>query len=724
MAQYVWWVSEVSANDSLQGVMYVFKGFGAPDGSQLRTELREALRETHTPIDAFVVLSCEYELDEMRQMFRSSKRIDDFDLLGERPIYLVALDSKMIPRSVESVRGDGKKTCPDWCTDHAVFDQAWLDAMSQIVKRGAVVLQAPAGYHFLKGSDRRSSHFIRAENASLNGPESSFMALSVMREIDFRNVVRLHIDSVTILAIALSISTHLILFKTIERPPRIESFHSWDGIDSLSGLSANGADIVLISASSSSGLAAAVCKKTGLPAKYLTTVFSFAQAGPLVLFSIDTPPNFVELKTADLGDSSITPTNPMRVVGEHFLFEHKKPRLVRITLQHKSSSEQLAFLSAFQCCDLVRAHQRVQSAAKMRRLSLAPEAFHNETVKQSLETWIDQVIVLADVSESRATIVRVGGKNSVQLAALLSGRLNDAAVPIVKTLSIDDVQTELQLDAEQPIFVVSDVIGSGHRLVALSAELRQIQPKAKIIYLVALHLAPSSHDAETLKSALERSWKPRMYQFHPWWQSFIGDDLSPTVERAIRELDLLEIEPEAIPRDPTVPFLRDASAHNLTENGVFLPDSYDVGTFNRGLLHLIFCSTLQRARDAKDLPLDQTLRSSEFEQVLIDADTFTRFSDNSMRASLLWAARPSEIDYQSDERSSALMASTLMRWVKSSRACDRAVLADFVLAILVGHLRLASSDVKRLCSAFNAAVLPANELALSTLAKRLVDSVH
>ena len=215
-----------------------------------------------------------------------------------------------------------------------------------------------------------------------------------------------------------------------------------------------------------------------------------------------------------------------------------------------------------------------------------------------------------------------------------------------------------------------------------------------------------------------------MYQFHPWWQSFIGDDLSPTVERAIRELDLLEIEPEAIPRDPTVPFLRDASAHNLTENGVFLPDNYDAGTFNRGLLHLIFCSTLQRARDAKDLPLDQTLRSSEFEQVLIDADTFTRFSDNSMRASLLWAARPSEIDYQSDERSSALMASTLMRWVKSSRACDRAVLADFVLAILVGHLRLASSDVKRLCSAFNAAVLPANELALSTLAKRLVDSVQ
>ncbi len=716
MAQYLWWTSEVWTGETSQGVMFFFKGFGGAEPNQLREEVRLALRDSMFPVDAFVVYCCSYEFEETAEILASSSLISDFELLGERPMQLVALSASMTPtKSMPMRRQRTELQGSGWWEDAATFDRAWLDGMQRLIERGAVVLEAPAGYHFRKTSTRCSKHFIRAENASLNGPEASFIGLALMRRLSFSTVKRIHIDSVTILAVALSAATHAILFKVCEVPPRIESFHSWDGVDGLGTFSNDGADFVLISASSSSGLSDAVKKRTGLSANLVVTLFSFADSSESVLFKIAPPVNFTDGEMTEHPNDALNGSIPMRVVGEHFLFEHKKPRLVRITMKHKASAQELSSMLAIQSLDIFRAHQPTQGANKLRRISLAPRIFQLEDVRTAITPWIESTIERAEL-QSEIAVVVVGGANATDLAALVTERLRVAGLRAKTAIPAEDVTVALTVDAEQPIIVVCDAVGSGHALVALSAELRQIQPRAKIIYVVAFHLSPSLPIANLLKISLERSWKDGMYQYHVWWPASVGEEPMPTIARALQILDLNAIESLAADSDETIPFLRHTDAHNLTQNAVFLPPDYDAATFNRSLLHLAFCSVLQRARDASNLPLDQTLRSSEFEQVLIDADSFSRFSDNSIRASLLWAARPSEIDYQSDANSSSLMTSTIIRWSKSKRAPDRAVVADFVLALLSNHLRLVDGDLVRLRAELRKYV-PEKESALNQLTR-------
>lgn len=128
----------------------------------------------------------------------------------------------------------------------------------------------------------------------------------------------------------------------------------------------------------------------------------------------------------------------------------------------------------------------------------------------------------------------------------------------------------------------------------------------------------------------------------------------------------------------------------------------------RPILFLLLSGVLQRAREASNAPTDETLASTDFEQVMLEPDTFTRYSDEALRASLLWAAKSTELDYSSDPDASAEMRAFLLRLQTHWEKDREGVFVDFVLALLVEHVRLTENDRRNVMAALRAANYPMN----------------
>jgi hypothetical protein len=86
----------------------------------------------------------------------------------------------------------------------------------------------------------------------------------------------------------------------------------------------------------------------------------------------------------------------------------------------------------------------------------------------------------------------------------------------------------------------------------------------------------------------------------------------------------------------------------------------------------------------------------EHQRVVLSPHNFARFNDGVVQASLLRAARPSELDYRVDERLSKMMVSVMENVLYNMSNDTGEASLEFLLALASGRLRLYSADSQEL----------------------------
>ncbi len=112
-------------------------------------------------------------------------------------------------------------------------------------------------------------------------------------------------------------------------------------------------------------------------------------------------------------------------------------------------------------------------------------------------------------------------------------------------------------------------------------------------------------------------------------------------------------------------------------------------------------AVLQGLRTAEGGVGRKTLRTEWFYRTLLSPDNFGRFNDAITQASLLRAARPSELDYTDNRVASADVSRLIRRILESATTARGEAAAEFLLAIAMKRLRLAKEDLERFSAVLN-----------------------
>ena len=249
----------------------------------------------------------------------------------------------------------------------------------------------------------------------------------------------------------------------------------------------------------------------------------------------------------------------------------------------------------------------------------------------------------------------------------------------------------------------------------LEPHLREVlDPNTPRRFLVGVALPQSTEAWERLEQFLVRGKFERKYGFSAWKVLPIGDasagdcwDKAAALTAAVFEgptaregISHTIIEQslklfEDVVQESMFSFFPTNSGQplSLTEGFIYLDDAF--GNFpaqNIPLapVHLSILAALQSAREQKDPTLQ--LRSSGYESVVLSPETFLRFNDDVLQASLLRAARPAELDYSSDPRQSSLMKELLLKIFKRHAFPFGGAALEFALALATRRLKLRAND--------------------------------
>ena len=711
MSQFARWYVDIESHNI--GVLCLYKGFGMLRPLHLKDAVRDGIRSPEGPISEIAVFCADYEFNDVfAQLQRESPVFTDFDLLGQRPMVLVSLSQAAVPMRAVSVRPKiSNAQIPKWCTSHAWRKVIWPSLLRHISKRDGVVLTAPAGYYFEKSSERGSTHFIRAENATCDGPETSAIALALLAKIKLEGLETIRVDSASIFGVVFAMLLHASRFTTSLSFPRVESFHSWNGVKELKQ-AATDTEVAIISASSSQGLATEVSMRTGLPPDRVIMLMSFAPQKFSCVVEVIKPKEYRDIEIAA---DTLVSLRPLRVVGEHFLFEQKKPKCVRLTPRHKPIQAELDFVHDFYSVPIFQALACAASAVKVRRITLLPEALLNATLVEALTLWVSTQISVAGPTKCIAILHNPSASGRL-FAELVKGVAEQWYGHTIRLLPLNQA-SELQMPRQRDgVLITSDAIGSGRSLVQASAALRDSAPSATLCYLVAFHVAPSAVLSKRLRATLERSHTNGAYRFRAWQTFAVGSDPA-TIDpcsRAQMTLDALRDDHDLCAVERRLPFAAAkelaATDYALSKNAIYMPENYKPELLCRPILFLMLSGVLQRAREATNAPPDETLASTDFEQVILEPDTFTRYSDDALRSAMLWAAKSTELDYSSDADASAEMKAFLLRLQKHWSIDREGVFVDFALALLVEHICLTKSDHRDVLKAMRTAEYPSSTI--------------
>ena len=116
MSQFARWYVDIESHNI--GVLCLYKGFGMLRPLHLKDAVRDGIRAPEGPISQIAVICPDYEFEDVfKQLQSDSVVFTDFDLLGQRPMFLISLSQTAVPMKAASVRPNtSKATIPKWCS--------------------------------------------------------------------------------------------------------------------------------------------------------------------------------------------------------------------------------------------------------------------------------------------------------------------------------------------------------------------------------------------------------------------------------------------------------------------------------------------------------------------------------------------------------------------------------------------------------------------------------
>jgi hypothetical protein len=625
-------------------------------------------------------------------------------------------------RDGEVVEGDARLLSGE-------LHQGWLFDLFDS-NRGRV--DAPLGVHFGKASEKHSEKFLRTSSVLLSTAACAVVGFFALGTIRAQEPRRIFVDTAPLLSVAFAMQRIAAALDLWVGMPSAKSFSSYGGIDKLPSLGRD--DLVLISASTSGGLAR---RLSGMEVdeSALLTLFLLKSSAEMaspghvlcdLTYVSGRTFGYPLVKNHSAGTCELCKRGYVlaELEGDQFLLERRGVKRLRIAeASQPRDAREAAELLARQKVLSVRLHKQ-----DTRRTDVALDV-------QALLQQNNQV-----ASDFRRLLQRFTPA-PVKFIVLV-GFSYDAFSEIVKQAGMEEICRSAkvvladavgQLDPIEGAnaLVVVDFLSDHALLRGINAQLRSKVLGGCVAYLSAVTIADSSRNLADLRIFLsygERgpdtfTYRSALSFMLPWsgerpssWaeelQLLQQISFEGSLPKALDERRICLEEASSMSEGLFLPGLK--GPLTIARDFVFLNTEHNIEDISQADVYAIVSNLLATARcDNKGLtepvrrdspPLTWT--QSVYGQVLLCPSNFRDFNDAVLRASMLRAANPAELNYSLDEQCSAEVLDVLLADIDAWDHHRGDALPEFLLSLACGRLRIARQHMERLMFKLTHAALP------------------
>jgi hypothetical protein len=567
-----------------------------------------------------------------------------------------------------------------------------------------VFVVAPPGFTFVKPSQKRSTHFLRAEEALTEVESAQFLAFALLEKLKKRALAigaRLDVIFVDTMAIAsVAYALREIYCSLYELPrPRVVSFHSHDGLTEIDA-PLYGTSFTLISASSSMNLEQEWKKKTRCHPDEVVTLLTLdcAEHHEDALYALETPDGIDDSRQQRYGQ-----LKDLSIVGERFAPEDLLPKSVLL----KKAKHRVESVAHFSKAFAKTGRLAVQARGSVPTAKVRPIFLDGRGLLENDEfgKFADKVLC-QKTPASVKTIVYQSDAASHEIAKLCAKRLQEVMNRAEPLHLVSDVEIEAQTktpDCLGAMLIVAAVVGRGTKLLSISRDLRDIHYGART-YLIGAQIAETATQVDALAPNLKHSATNAAINVERFMGIAIGPGISETFEAEADVFRNVQLEFGASFQN-RIGNLRGsegglagytfiASDDDLTERlklradfAYWTPFYKEVDETSAGVLATVG-ALLQNAREGKFDDEAHRLSTDAFQQVILHPENFTRYNDGAVQAALLRCARVGELDYSRERNSSQFMLDFLTNVLEQHGRRQGEAAGEFALALYTGRLRL------------------------------------
>ncbi|MEN3746075.1 hypothetical protein TPR58_02765 [Sphingomonas sp. HF-S3] len=598
--------------------------------------------------------------------------------------------------------------------------------LEEIARRSATAIfldhggfvEASASYHFRNPSGRHTDRFMRLSNLLVRHAEISIIAMALLPLIP-DNAVQAHIDTPSMFALVAAVNEHLSVLQPGRQPLQCDSFRSYLGVASYD-FGRSETAIVLISATSSGSLGSIV-EARKVDRSRIAHVLYLGASSPRFPSAVDlsydkwlNPLGITEAReTYREPDCAMCDAGSIAVDLRGDQFDLSGPEFEPITLNKNDASDRLAPTmdrlagSAAFGVSLAAGATARQYVVDADRLLQAP-GFAKRLdyfAKTHVPSSTSECIILNDDS-------RLFAEDLINKAGIKPVFVTRSDID---ALDRADLLNGVPLNGS-PIVIAAAVIESGRALLDISRDLRKVRPSSPQIYVVGLVKSASAAGRQHLEKTLIQTQEPSQHRFAAIEELILPSGGGPNAWQA--ELAFLD---DAVVRGATLSeslqarlallrktsdpltnelFVAGGATPLVLQPGfVFWPAELPertTATPTQADVFYTISNVLQKLRTTAPKPGARVLRANWFQQTLLDPSNLGRFNDGVIQASLLRAARPTEIDF-SGEAGARLDAGRIVgRIIDGAHRPRGEAAAEALIALGSGRLRLPTVNLTQI----------------------------
>lgn len=614
-----------------------------------------------------------------------------------------------------------------------IADERQFALYDVFAKHGGLVT-AGRGTHFTKPSGMHSSQFLRAANVLEGNAVAHQLGFWLYPLVAGKVVNRIVVDTSGISTVAFSLAYERLARGEATTLPVMETHASYGGLNTLVVPDPEGT-IFLVSASTSGKLVDQLVQK-GAIAQNVFTLFFLGDRTPGTVVC-DLTPNeaigFKGLQAIKNHDASKCPecvrhSYAIPIVGDQFRTDPAEIAEITITLSDFDEPSR-AILDRLVSTGLFKVFRK--------------------TAKRSYEIYLDVEEVLANLpadesARARVTelkvrlhrllkrgmpvhlkrIVPTAYPGTAQIATIAKEMLPAEVRKNVSTVASPDLRpatgSEEQFtgDSESATLVISGCLDDAYELMAISRDLRTVQPGGSITYVSPFFRGISNSERSRIESNLtfgdqgpktfslfslvtidlphcsnEHSWEReyRLLQEVEYWCNLNGENVPPELTQ--RQQTLAAAPSTGMSNDLfwSAP---SGQALKLSADFTMIPTNDGKRPVSQADVYVIVSSLFHKYRAG--VAKKPKLASKSYERTVISPESFQRFSDGILQAAFLRAARGGELAYGNcSEEVSGRMLDFLCVEVRAVQSGAGPAMMEFLIAMLDGRLSLHASHKQK-----------------------------
>ena len=672
---------------------FLFKPIGKVNPPDLADALRDSMRRVTYP-DVIAIVCSPTEAVEVKRVCKTDADVQQALKRAGNKVSVVIL--RLLQDGAFSMECFVKNPIEDGdlLLNGNYPEVIYKEGLKFLLAKGKVLVKAPSGFIFLKPSGRRSSYFIRAENALSESEDVYFLACSLLRKVKAREheannpIEVIFIDTMAISSLAYTLRDLYEELYECEAKPRVVSFHSYRSMSAVDS-PLSGTSLCIISASSSMNMEREWLKKSSCLQSEVITLLTLddAEQSDHALHSL--PITSQELETEAHGG-----LRDIRILGEMFSPEEIEPKKVMLNLtSHRLAgwSKKAPLLSAKNALLAFRSAQQSGNTRPIFVDGAKILEYSREDIKK---------YVLESVPVSTKCVIYQKDESSKLLAEFCAELINNHLNISIQVESSDGIVGG-EIPEDGGLLIVATVVGKGEALNSISRDLRGVHEGTRR-FLIVSQIAESKATITLFKKNLEQSSSGQMIKVDVLQSLAVGMAKFTKLEEEVSLFESLGCNiptPIAdriaqIKRNGTLDaefFLPSTVTHSkltLRPEFAFWNNDYEQTHDHSAAVLSTLASSLQHAREEHSIPDSDRLYSSAFQQVVLDPENFSRFNDGIIQAALLRASYPSELDYSSIPDASRRLGRLLQRLFQNHQRDQGEASLEFAFALAVGKLKL------------------------------------